>query len=335
MSVELLWEGSLWANWLEYSVASDLDRPAAAFAFRARPRGDISTPATPGGSIEARVDGETVLWGLVESVTTRRTADSVELEVAGRDAGGLLLTASSDPTWRWRRQSLSSIASTVCTYAGVPAEPVLDFDPTVSQGKAEPGESCWATLQRLAESEGMRLWIEPSGALHVGQWVSYAEPRGELRRRRAAARRENNIITSSVTRAFETSWSEVTVWAERGSGGGHAHWTGSWVDTTAPFYRPLVVVAGEVRNQAGADAAASVAGVQAQRDRFRASYEVRGHLDASGLAWAPNTIVQVTDEDEAIDRRLVVVGRTLSLSKEKGTRTELRLAVPEGEVIGG
>jgi prophage tail gpP-like protein len=324
--LELLWEGTPWVNWLEYEVASDLDRPAASFTVRARPRADIATPATPGGTVELRVGGTTVLWGRVESVTTRRDAEQVELEVSGRDAGGLLSSASADYTWRWRQTPLSIIAAEVSTYAGLVLDPVLDFDPVIKRSKAEAGESCWSLLHRLADAQGMRLWIDPGGALHIGQYVTYDKARAQLRRRRRSPE-SNNILRSTVHRRFRDSYSEVTVLAERGDGGSHARWKGSWIDLTAPFFRPRVSFA-EASNRAQADDAARIEGTKAQAERFAATYEVRGHLDGTGQPWAPNTLVEIDDVDEGLAETLLVVGRTFRRSVTRGTVTQLRLAQP-------
>lgn len=317
-SLQLYFEGSLYDDWLEYSCTSDLRRPAASFRLRARP---TDSPVTPGGVAELKVDGETVLWGRVDEVTTRRSADAAELELGGRDSGGLLLDCSADPTWTWSRRPLSIIVSQVASYAGVVATATIEYDPTVRKLKAEPGESCWSVLERAVTGAGMRLWVGADGGLVVSPYLTSGPSAGRLTA-------GDNILESRVRRSFRDAYSEVQVLGEWDDGTATSRLKGTWTDTTAPFFRSMVRTE-EVRGSDDAKSQAEVLGTRAAASRFEAVYRVVGHVDGRGKPWAVNTLVDVDDAAEGVQRRLLVVGRRLEYSRGLGRTTELTLAKQE------
>ncbi len=325
-SVKLSLDGELYSRWSEYSVATDLRRSSSTWSLKGRWSGGTTPRLEAGGIATLWVGDERVLWGRVGDVVTQSSRGQSRVEIAGRDGGGLLTDCAARLDWRWRQAQLRTIAEEIRNYVGLPGATVLDEDQVVQAARVELGESCWSLLERVAKAAGARLWIEPAGALHVGEYPTSGESVGTLRRSSPAASHDN-VVESRVVRSVESSWSEVTVVGDHRGDSGHAHFNQTWYDLTAPTFKPGVLVE-DVKSNAEALAVATREGRRARARRFELRYTVHGHEVAPGVPWAPAQLVHLADEVEDIDEQLLVVARTFSYSRRMGTRTELVLLRP-------
>lgn len=327
--VRLLVDGVAFPNWTSYEVSTDMRRAAGSWTVRAPTRRD--KPVTPGGVVALKIGSRQVLRGRVEEVEQVLGSDQDELVLSGRDSGGALLGCAAKPSWRWRGQLLSTIATTVGQFAGVDRGPDVQADSTIKDWKVEPGDSCWTTLRNLVESEGLRLWVAGDGRLRISQWQTYGRASGRLVRKRAEPQR-NNILRSRVRRAWREAWSEVQVIGEWDAGEGAGQIVGRWVDLTAPSFR-LAVRQERVRSQADADNRAADIGRQAALQRLEIEYEVAGHLNGQAAPWELNELVEVDDEVEELQGDYLLVGRTFT-NGDQGQRTRLTLIEPEALTRG-
>ena len=324
--ITVLYGGQAWSNWMAYRIEQDLQRPAAAFSLEVRPPSSSPTPVTPGSVVEVQVLGQTVLWGRVDEVVRRWSADGLSLELSGRDAGGLLVDASADPGWVWKDTNLSLIASQVATYVGMVETPEVEVDVPVT-AKVEPGESCWDLVDRLVRAQGMRAWVAENGHLVVSQFLTSGPASAELRLRRSGS--TNNIHELEVRRSSADGASEVTVLAQADDDTNHARFRGTWTDLEYPYSKPRVVVDDTVRSQDEADARAGELGAEGRASRFEANATIKGHVVTGTTPWACNTLVQLEVEAEAISGLYLVAARTFIRDTQGGARTELRLVDPQ------
>lgn len=326
--VTLLYGGALYGNWLSYDVASSLARPASAFRLSVRPPDDFDPLTVEPGSIAQLLIGEnTVMWGRVDEVELSRDRGRSTMDIHGRDAGGMLVDCAADYTWSWRKTSLSAIAATVCTYAGLIRPPVGGGDVVVEAAQVEPGETCWDLLNRLADAGGVDLWIAADGHLEIGSYNTAGTFVGGIRD--VPGQVGNTVLRSSVHRSTGDAYSKVTVLSHWDAGAGQQRFKGEWLDLTFPYFRPRVAIEPDCKTSADAEAKAGQLGAAAKASRFEATYVVRGHERIPGEPWAVNQLLWVEDEPNGVTGVHLAVGRRFRHSRDEGTTTELVLANPE------
>lgn len=322
--IELIFEGVSYTNWTEYTVDVDLRRSASSFSLKVRPPA-TGVPITPGGLAEITIDGNTILWGRVDIVSMRTNAGGSQVGIHGRDAGGLLVDAACLPSWRWTNGTLSDIASTVANYVGMIRTPNVEYSPTVRSLKAEPGERCWALLERVARAEGLRMWVAANGQLQISQYIS-SSPTSAGRLVLNRRGEEVNVIDADVRRSCIDSYSEITVLGQWDDGRSTKSQMAQELDLAAPYFKPDVLVA-DVRGAAEAKAHALEAATRGAGRRLELEYTVRGHVDASGVPWTVNTLVEVEDEVNQVTGQHIVIATRFSRGPD-GTKTMLTLADP-------
>ena len=331
--VQLLYAGALYGNWLSYDVASSLARPASAFRLSVRPEEEFNPLLVEPGSIAQLMIGQaTVMWGRVDEVELSRDRSRTTMDIHGRDAGGLLVDAAADFTWKWRETQLSVIAATVCAHAGLILPPVGGDDVVVKDAQVEPGESCWDLLNRLADAAGADLWIAADGHLEIGQYNLTGTFYGQLRD--VPGQVGNTIKRSSVHRSSADAFSEVTVLSHWDEGQGQTRLKGSWTDLTFPYYKPRVAIEPDCKTAADATAKAQQIGTAAKASRFEATYVIGGHERIPGEPWAVNKLLWIEDQLHGVNGVHLVVTRRFRQSRDEGTTTELSVVRPE-DFVGG
>jgi len=323
--MELVFEGKTFTNWIDYSVDVDIRRPASSFRFSVRKPSSQSGPVTPGGVAEIKVDGNTILWGRIDKTSSRRAPGQVGLTLHGRSAGGLLVDAAAKPTWRWKNATLETVAKTIANYVGMLRSPNVEYSPTLKAVKVEPGERCWALVDRLARSEGMRIWVDAGGTLQLSQYISAGPSKGRLVSRPDG--KGVNVIDSTVSRSCLESFSQYEVFGHWDDGTRTARPKAWHVDLSAPYFKPEVLVE-EVRGETEALHVVRDVSSRNQAKRLELEYVVKGHTTDAGVPWQVNTLVDVEDLEEEIAGQFIVLATRFTRSKSEGTRTALTLADP-------
>lgn len=331
----LLCNGQRYTNWLAFEADAQLETPAAAYSCTVRADQEQLLAFSLGAWIQVLVDQVPVLLGRIDQIVSTRDRSRSLVTIRGRDQGGLLLDQSVQLSWTFNETTLEALMAVVATHAGLTG-PVVSEDSGSFDAKAEPGESCWQFLERVAARRGLQLWIDPEGWLHAGQWATELTPVGILLRRTGTAAQGNNLIAGEVTRSILGRVSKITVVGATNLTQPGAplpplimQLAGAAVDATFPFNRELVIQDHEIQTQAEAAARASKEMRTRLARSFVARYRVRGFQDATGNPWAPNTAVTVVDEREGLAEDLLITGRRFIKSRRDGTVTELILQKPE------
>ena len=96
-------------------------------------------------------------------------------------------------------------------------------------------------------------------------------------------------------------------------------------DSTVPFYRPQIMVAGDADNQAQVDYRARKAMADARLNGFDLTAIVKGHRMENGKLWQPGQRIRVRSESHGIDDIYFLMGREFSGGRPDNTITTLRL----------
>lgn len=241
-------------------------------------------------------------------------------------------------------------------------------DYPLKQIKAFPGEGAFAFAARIAQLQGLWIWLSHDGALIVSEPDYDQSPSASITRKRSPASDANNVITGGVRRSVAEQPSAL-ICTGRGGGGEHAR-AGMTVlalnnavgptdeavaliekykkqrativgfnDGTYPFPRYL----GKGRAIYLHDDSATTPEelerfarrelALRQRKAFEAHYTVEGHVSGEGTIWSVDTMVQVEDDIANIHEPLYVLSRTFRKSRTGGTTTDLHLIRPHTMVF--
>lgn len=355
--VSLVIAGKIHSQWSRYQIDSDFLIPSDAWRVTlGLPDGVFPKAITRGVPVLVLVGDDVVMSGRVDTVQRRVSRQQVSLALTGRDGAAILVDCAS-PVFTSRMLSLEEVIAKVVRPLGIKnirisAESSLRSDKV----SVEPGERAWDTLERAAATRGLWPWFEPDGTLVIGGPDYTKDPVATLILNRDG--RGNNVLDLSDRSSINGTFSELTV-----LGQGHAQgkksgkgpdivdvnaFSASVVDddviasagspengfnalrsvvrdTTAPYYRPQIMVVGDADNQEQVDYRARKAMADARLSGYELTAIVKGHRMADGKLWAPGQRIRVRSEPHGIDDIYFLMGREFSGGRPDNTGTTLRL----------
>lgn len=329
--LELTIGGRTHKGWTQYEIDSDLMTPADAWRVRlAQPSIDLPAEVVEGAAVVVRMNGETVLKGILDEREIAVSAGQHELMMSGRDYAGVLLDCSS-PIFTRKDVTLSQIVANIVKPLGiVKIRDEAHLGKLREKVNIEPGDSAWDSLRRAAEANGLWPWIEPDGTLVVGG-PRYDLPVVATLVMRADGK-GNNVLSLRERRSIVERYSEITVYGQRnssGSGAGESdprnNIKGSKEDTGVKTYRPKIVVDHEAVSEDIAKARAEQIISESRVKSYTLVADVRGHRTADGLLWAPGQRVTLKSEPHGLDGVYFLMARRFTCDKANGQRTQLTL----------
>lgn len=362
-TVSLVIGGKVHSAWTRYQIDSDFLVPSDAWSVTlGLPDGVFPAAIKRGVPVLVRVGNDVVMSGRIDAVQRRVSRQQVSLSVSGRDGAATLVDCAS-PVFTSRQLSLEEVIAQVVRPLGV-TNIRLQAESSGRNDKVsvEPGERAWDTLERAAAARGLWPWFEPDGTLVIGGPDYTKEPVATLILNRDG--RGNNVLDLSDRSSINGTFSELTVLAQghaQGTKSGKAldiididsdeladsdddddglsnimevtgsaengfHGLRSVVrDSTAPYYRPQVMVAGDADNQAQVDYRARKAMADARLNAYDLTAIVKGHRMDNGLLWQPGQRIRVRSEPHGIDDIFFLMGREFSGGRPDNTVTTLRL----------
>ena len=328
-TLELSIGGLAQSRWVSYEVDSDLLCPADAWRV-SMGVGDGKLPEAvqPGAAMLLKLDGETVLTGVVDEVNDGVADGKRTLELCGRDGAGQLLDCSA-PIFTATQQSLADVVAKVVRALGV-TKVRIDANESLLRERVstEPGDNGWSALQRAAEANGLWPWFEPDGTLVVGGPDYSAEPVAELVMKMDGT--AGNVLALERRRSLAERYSEVTVLGQAHSGattGSGRHNVKAVVqDTGVTAYRPKILVDHEAQTEAIARARGRKVISDSRLKGFELRADVSGHRvgPAPAPLWKPGQRVRVLSEPHEIDGVFFLMARTLVLDRKRGQMTRLK-----------
>jgi len=203
---------------------------------------------------------------------------------------------------------------------------------SVRDARPRMRETVWEFIDRHCRRFGVMCWVDARGRLVIGAPDYDQEPIMRLVRTLAPTAEEpNNILEGGSTERWDGLSSEVTVYGRaHGQDGSRSRFVGHATNPNVDVHRPVVIHDPSCRTTEEAQRRANEELGRQREDAFFLEYDVPHHGQGSRL-YAIDTVLDVLDEEAAVEGLFYVVGRTFTCSRQEGAKTRLRL-VPLGAI---
>ncbi len=361
--ITLLLAGGARSDWQRYRIDSDFLKPADAWSLSLGLPGNVfPAQAVRGAPVQLQVGGETVLTGRIDSVQRRIARQGqMTLTLNGRDNAAILVDCAA-PIFSARQLTLDAAIATIVKPLGVKRIRIQADGMTRHDSiHTEPGERAWDALVRVAAGRGLWPWCDPDGTLVIGGPDYTCPPVATLVLKPSTG--EVNVLSLEDTSSINGCYSELTVLAqshasqadnlavpdlsdtpapgqnadETGSDSdddddgcgcsesGHYSRSRTIKDPDVPYYRPQVLVVGDVDNPEQVQFRARKAMADAHLSGYDLQIDVPGHRTPGGQLWTPGQRIHVISEPHGIDDTFFLMGRSFSGGRPGGQTTTLRL----------
>lgn len=319
-TVTLLVNGKAYGGWEEISITKSLEAIAGAFSLTIANKWfnlDDYLEIEYGDACTLKIDKETIITGYVDRVSAGLSPSGRRLSVSGRDKTGDLVDCSAVGPRQYKRQTLASIAKSLCAPFGVPVQVLATADAPIDTFAIEPGQTVVEALRQLSQKRGLLLSPDGHGGLVIQPAVF---PLGK-----AGLKEGENLMEVSSDYDYTQVFSQIT------SHGADETSNKNKVVQTDPRvkrFRPLEVSVDGKGTLADCDRRAKWELASRNGKVLTVSATVPGWRSAGGL-WAPGVRVPVVAPTADVEETLVIAEVTLQLSYDEGFTTELKLNRPE------
>lgn len=274
-----------------------------------------------GDSVVVELEGETVITGYVDKVSSKLSASSRDIAISGRDKAADLVDCSvpTKPT-QFRKQTILQIAQKIGDGLGI-SFMVDGVDSQLTTFCTHTGESIFEALERAARKKGMLLTSDGTGI------VRFTTPSVLLALSRLQEGR--NLLAVSTEVDASQRFSDYII---QGRQSPPSDWNGQTPlsvqakATDAGVTRPRRLVL-EVDGSATATQARErvqwEAAVRAARS-LKISVTVQGWTDDTGSLWQTNRLISLSAPRAGVQGTFLIAGVQFSLSSS-GTTTVLDL----------
>ncbi|MDO9745901.1 phage baseplate assembly protein [Glaesserella parasuis] len=320
-------DGKQHKNWKSYNIDSDFLIPADSFSFDLGKSSEMQVlPNFAGKTAVVKINGETVLTGIVDNTQHRISKSGRYYAINGRDRASILLDCSA-PITNVKGLTIFDAIKKIVEPLGIKqVELRAENNPTLDKIDIDISETAWEAIMRCANSAGLHCWFEPNGTLIVGG-ADYSTPPVATLYVRASDSSRNNFNEASLTFDVSQSYSEVTFLGQKhGRDSDSAKHDFKWVykNPELQIYKPKTVVLSDVENLEALKKQAKKQISDWQLETFDLTVTVPDHKTASGQLWQAGQRVHVICEEYEIDAIFFLMGRRFMLSRAGGTQTELR-----------
>ncbi|MCT8776098.1 phage tail protein [Glaesserella parasuis] len=320
-------DGKQHKNWKSYNIDSDFLIPADSFSFDLGKSSEMQVlPNFAGKTAVVKINGETVLTGIVDNTQHRISKSGRYYAINGRDRASILLDCSA-PITNVKGLTIFDAIKKIVEPLGIKqVELRAENNPTLDKIDIDISETAWEAIMRCANSAGLHCWFESNGTLIVGG-ADYSTPPVATLYVRANDSSRNNFNEASLTFDVSQSYSEVTFLGQKhGRDSDSAKHDFKWVykNPELQIYKPKTVVLSDVENLEALKKQAKKQISDWQLETFDLTVTVPDHKTASGQLWQAGQRVHVICEEYEIDAIFFLMGRRFMLSRAGGTQTELR-----------
>ncbi|EKA6139440.1 phage tail protein [Salmonella enterica] len=355
--ITLLLGGRQYSQWQRYRIDSDFLKGADAWQLQlGLPDQVFPVDAVRGAPVKVKVRDEVILTGRIDSVRRDVSRKGLVLQLSGRDLAAILVDCAA-PIFSARQLTLDEGIAAIVRPLGITRIRIQAQGMTRHDSiHLEPGERAWDALVKLASGRGLWPWMDPDGTLVIGGPDYTAPPVATLVLSREPGK--SNVMSLSDTRNIQGCYSELTVLAQShalpGEGEkfavvdvsaplegdvsvddgpdmadisgetGHYNRSHTEHDPTVPYYRPQIIITGDIDNRQQLEYKARKAMADARLSGLDIIAQVSGHRTPSGELWKPGQRVRVVSEPHGIDAVYFLMGRTFSGGLPDGQTSQLR-----------
>lgn len=355
--ITLLLGGRQYSRWQRYRIDSDFLKGADAWQLQLGLPGQVfPVDAVRGAPVKVRIHNEVILTGRIDSVRRDVSRKGLQLQLSGRDLAAILVDCAA-PIFSARQLTLDEGIAAIVRPLGITRIRIQAQGMTRHDSiHLEPGERAWDALIKLASGRGLWPWMDPDGTLVIGGPDYTAPPVATLVLSQEPGK--SNVMSLSDIRSIQGCYSDLTVLAQShalsgsrapvapldvtappvgevsvdddpetaGTGGETGHYTRSHTehDPTVPYYRPQIIITGDIDNRQQLEYRARKAMADARLSGLDVIVQVNGHRTPSGELWKPGQRVRVVSAPHGIDAVYFLMGRTFSGGLPDGQVTQLR-----------
>ncbi len=331
-NVELLANGKRIDRFKSYEIERDMYTADAAFNIEIG-RSDYDVQA--GDRIALRLNGEIVMNGIVDRRTREydKTAGRTR-RIMGRSIMGIVVDSYCEEFSTLKNKTIGQVARIILTEipyakrAGIVfADNASSLDVSREFTQLEPGMRAFDVLAQCAISRGLLFYERGDGTLVFGRPKGRGETAFSMIVKDGV--NESKIKSAILDDNIASRYSKVTVIGQQQGAdnidASEINILGSATDDDYPFYKPYV----EVLNE-DAETPKKRARMILERMRVashRVTYTVSGHSQA-GKIFDVDQLCAVNDEELGIQEDLLVYSLSMTMNKDVGQVTTLRLGRP-------
>ncbi len=316
------------SGWQSLELTRSIDAMSGAFNLTAT---DLEEPwltgvLRAGAKIDILIDDILVLRGYVDNVENKYDANGSSIAITGRDRVSDLLDCAAvvDGAHEYKDQTLDTVIKAILKPYEIELTVSTDVGDKFTRIAVNVGETAFELISRICRYRGVLPVSDGVGGLHlikpatqdVGVSLIYGE----------------NILEASASMDYRDLFSEYVFKAQAEATSfttpeESASPTGRAKDDKVNRYRPHVEIA---EMQGYSQTLQERAEWQKKFNRanaLRVSCSVQGlYSKENGKLWMPNTMVHVKCPKLMLDRTMLI--RTVSISRDNGTRTKLDMVMP-------
>lgn len=326
-------DGFEFGDWIRFEASRSVRDATAQFTLEVTEAASVPA-AFSNRALRSGVNAELVLsdlvaiTGKIDEVARSFDAETHQVTARGRGsmAGAIDSSVILPDGGQLRGRTLDQVISTILSPFGLALDFVGDPGPAFPSVVALPGESAWELVERLSRQRGR--WVHEAAD---GRVVC---DRGISDRPKARIVEGLHIKAGSSIDRSQARHSEIVVKAQRPGRDGVSGTETSEIEARVPdvnvgAYRPLVIVAEEPLDRAGARLRADWEATVRAAESVEMDVTLQGWLRDDGLLWDAGDRVDATSPTLAIDREMVVRDVRWSLDDQNGELVALSLVPPE------
>lgn len=315
-------------GWDAISIDSQIDTPAENWSFKLFQVDGEPLPTDIAGAKDIQIfyNKELVLTSIADKVAEAVSRDGYGLEISGRDLAGQLIDCSV-PIFSGRQLTLEALLSQYVLAGDLGSKihnvRIQDNAWLKNKVSVEPGESLWDAIAKAAAVTGQHVWMEPNGTLTIGD--PFAQPytvQAPLRLMKPLDN-SNNVLDLSYVNDVSSVFSEIKILGQDNKGSHVLSSIGS--NTQYVFNRLKIISMGDVETKTEADAALNKIKKDNDLQAYALDVTVSGWT-IDGKVWTPGWHLNLeTNALSNATAKWAVYGRTLTLSRNEGKTTKLRM----------
>lgn len=328
--VEVLIGGVPYSGWESVSITKNLESFSGGFSVAVMDRWRELVEAwaiKPGDLCTVLIGGEPVISGWVDGIDTNFDKESRTITVKGRDKAADLVDCSIvTKESQFKDKTLTDIANALCAPFGISVTAETDVGKPFDKWDVTQGETVFENLEKAAKLRGVLLISDEFGNLKITR-------AGALRAIDSLIQGEN-ILSAQATYDDSNRFSDYVVKGQKkGTDKKHgkdaAHNEDKANDAGVTRYRPLLVTAEGGADKDTAKGRAQWEATTRAGQAFRATIDVCGWRQSSGLLWKVNQLVFVSCGFAGVIGDLLISGITYEKSEDQGTVTHMELVRPD------
>ncbi|MBK0062378.1 MULTISPECIES: phage baseplate assembly protein [unclassified Acinetobacter] len=325
--IRLVVNGIECTTWDEASLDSAIDTPADGWSLTLwNPSvGNLDPRIKAGATAKVYYGKELVLTGIIDNLKDIVGRAGRVINLNGRDLAGQLLDCSV-PIFNGKQLTLQELVNRYVKDGNLASLfnkfEIQNTSWLKNKVSVEPGESIWDSLVKAAQVTGQHIWLEANGTLVVGDpFASSYQVQTALTL--MSYGKDNNVINAEYDEDVSQVFTDIQILSQD-SDANKILAEGS-SSTPYSYQRLKLVTSGEVENQAEAQALLNKVIHDNDLEAYTLNCDVAGWL-IDGKVW--QTGCTVNFQSDALLRanaKWVVMGRTLTLSRNNGKTTRLKL----------